>query len=352
MPNFEKFPIAFVIALLLIFIFELANAYFDDYFYSPVHEGGIGLPFEGLRLKLKNEISQLKEFNFDVLILGDSHNQVSIMPSIIEKETGLTCFNFATFGAQAVMGSYWIFENYLNTHSVKPKYIIVGFVPFYTYPIEKAFVRETALTRGLSDLKKGNAIKFIKEFGIAQGIKFMLPSLKHQGRFRKFIKNPFAFKMPGKKQIQDIVEQVYRDKGYYPERVNESYPPDAVENGYRNLLKYTDPDRFVISPFSEKYLRGILDLAVKNKIRIIYNITPIPPYLSEVVKDYPYLSQYNDFVNSLKEEYPDFYVVNPQGIINKNDMYVDVNHLNGKGTPIQSAFLAQKIKELELSNKD
>jgi hypothetical protein len=56
MPNSKRFPKAFVITLLFITFFELGNAYFDNYFYSPRHEGGIGLPFEGLRLKIKNEI--------------------------------------------------------------------------------------------------------------------------------------------------------------------------------------------------------------------------------------------------------------------------------------------------------
>jgi len=347
MPNSKKFPSAFVIAILFIFIFEFANAYFDNYFYSPQYEGGIGMPFEGLRLKLKNEISQSKEFSFDILILGDSHSHVCMMPRIIEDKTGLSCFNFATFGAQSVMASYWILDNYLKTHPEKPKYLIIGFDPFYIYPMKRPFMETTALT-GLADLKKGNVIKFIDEFGISKGVKFILPSLKHQGRFRKFFKNPFAFEIPSKEQLQNFIQQFYRDRGYYPERVNESFPRDHELNGFRHLLKYTDLNKFEVSPFTEKYFRKLLKLAVENKIRIIYHIQPMPPYLSEVVNKYPYLIQFNNFLNSLKKEYPDFHVVSTQDILNKNEMYLDAYHLNGKGTPIQSEFLAQKINELEL----
>ncbi|MBI5056266.1 MAG: DUF1574 family protein [Nitrospirae bacterium] len=347
MPNSKKYPTAFVIAILFIFIFECANAYFDNYFYSPQYEGGIGTPFEGLRLKLKNEISQSKEFNFDVLIIGDSHSHVCFKPTIIESKTGLSCFNFATFGAQSVMASFWILDNYLKTHTKKPKYLIIGFDPFYIFSLKKHYMEITSLT-ALADFKTGNVGKFIDEFGISKGIKFILPSLKHQGRFRKFIKNPLAFEIPSKTQLQDFIAQVYRDKGYYPERADESFPPDAELNGFRHLLTYTDLNKFSVSPFSEKYFRKILELAAGNKIKIIYHMQPMPPYLSEVVNKYPYYGQYINFVDSLKKEYPDFYVVNTQDILNESAMYLDAYHLNGKGTFIQSEFLAQKINELEL----
>jgi len=231
-----------------------------------------------------------------------------------------------------------------------PKYIVLGFVPSHAYSdMNKEYMNEMALT-SLPDLKKGNITNFINEFGVAQGIKFILPSVKHQGRFRQFIKNPFAFSVPGKEQIHGVIGQVYRDKGYYPERVNEAYPPESELNGYRKFFIYTDLNQFKINPFPEKYLKQILRLAARNGIKIIYHMQPIPPYLAEKVKNYPYYRQYADFVDSLKIDYPDFHIVSDQDILNKNELYLDVYHLNGKGTPIQSEFLAQKINELELNN--
>lgn len=348
--NFKKLPTGFLLALLLIMGFEFANDYFDNYFYTPRIEEGIGLPFEGLRLKLKNEISQSEEFTFDILIIGDSHSHVSIIPRIIEEKTGLSCFNFALFGAQSVMGSYMIFENYLKAHPIKPKYVILGFVPSNTFQIGKRYMEVNALT-AWSDMKKGNIKKIIDEFGIGLGIKFMLPSIKHQERFRNFFNNPFKFRIPKREEIQRIIDQVYRERGHYPQRANMSYPPDAEENGFIKFFIYTDLHKFIIKPFAEKYLRKILDLAVKNKIKIIYHIQPIPPYLSRIVNNYPYYKQYRKFVNSLKREYPDFYIVDAQDVLNRNEIYLDIYHLNGKGAPILSEFLAHKINELEQLNR-
>ncbi|MBI5049311.1 MAG: DUF1574 family protein [Nitrospirae bacterium] len=349
MPSFKKLPGGVLIAFLFISIFEFANAYFDAYFYSP-HVQGIATPFEGLRMKIKNELSQSRENKFDIIILGDSHSHVSIIPRIIEEKTGRSCFNFSTFGRQGVMGSYWMFRNYIEAHDIKPKYIIVGFSPFYTYPITKSFWDSSNILTDLSDIRKGNVRAFIEEFGVVQGIKFLLPSLKHQGRFKEFIRNPFSFEMPDRVQLNKFTEQFYLDKGYYPERINESYPKESRESGYDKFFQYTDLNKFVISEFSYKYLRKMLDLAKEHKIKVIYHIPPIAPYLYSVVKNYSYMDRYNEFVDSLKKDYPDLIAVNSQHLFNENDMFLDIYHLNGKGAPILSGFLAQRINELQRGN--
>lgn len=129
MPNSKRFPYGFLIALLFVLAFEFANAFFDNYFYSPNAEWPV-TPFEGLRLKLKNELALSKEKAFDIIILGDSHGHISIIPKIIEEQTRLTCFNFSLFGAQGTLAPYWMFRNYLKSHDTKPKYVIVEFSPF------------------------------------------------------------------------------------------------------------------------------------------------------------------------------------------------------------------------------
>ena len=340
--SFKKLPGGFLIALMFIVVFEFANDYFDNYFYSP-REEGVGQPFEGLRIKIKNEISQSRENNFDILILGDSHSHVSIKPKIIEEKTGRSCFNFSTFGWQGTIGSYWFFKNYLDSHVLRPKYLIVAYSFLTAYPEE--FTRDMQIIN-LYDLRKGNILAYMEEFGFIPGIKFIFPSLKHQGRFKEFIKSPFSFKMPTKKQLDDFIMQVYLDKGHYPLRVEKVFSPEAKESGYKKFFEYANLDNFKISPFALKYLRRSLDLAKKYNIKIIYEVQPLPPYLYNKISRYNYLKQYNDFIDSLKKDYPDIIVINPQNILDSDDMYMDRDHLNGKGAPILSEFLAQKINEL------
>lgn len=341
----KKLAYGFLIAVLLILAFEFANQYFDNYFYS-INVKGIETPFEGLRLKVKNEVAQSAESNFDVLILGDSHGQVSIIPRIIEEKTGLSCFNFSTFGLQGTMGSYWLFKNYLKTHPVKPKYVIFGYSMFLSSLYRSELLPENALTN-FSNLKRGNVLAYIEEYGLVQGIKFILPSLKHQGRFKELIKNPFSFKMPDKSQLNNFIKQVYLEKGYYPEMVEKSFSPESRESGYKQFFSYIDVNNFVISPFVLKYLKKNLDLAESNNIKIIYYVQAVPPYLYDAINKYDYLKQYDDFIDSLKKDYPDIIVIKPQNMLNKNDMYLDTYHLNGKGAPVLSDFLAQRINELQ-----
>ena len=343
MPNSKKFPYGFLIALLLILVFEFANACFDNYFYSPAAEWPF-TPFEGLRLKLKNDLALSKEKAFDIIILGDSHGHISIIPKTIEEKTLLTCFNFSLFGAQGTLAPYWMFRNYLKSHDTKPKYVIVEFSPFLEqiYPPEE--ISANALTR-FYDFKKGNIKAFIEEYGVVKGIKFMLPSLKHQERLKDFIKNPLAVEIPSKTQLADFSNQFYFDKGYYPKEANKSYPPKSKESGYEAFFRF-NIDKFSMSPFMQKYLRGILDLAKENQIKIIYYIPPHPPYLYDIPKVSGYIRQHDDFINSLKKEYPDFFIINPRDMFKQNDLFLDIYHLNGKGAPLLSEFLAGKINEL------
>ena len=84
--NSKKLPFGFLLALLMILIFESLNVLFDDYFYRP--------PYDGLRIKVKNELSVNPKNKFDFLILGDCYPLIGIIPKIIEDRTGLTGFNF------------------------------------------------------------------------------------------------------------------------------------------------------------------------------------------------------------------------------------------------------------------
>lgn len=347
--NFKKLPKGFLIALLLIFVFELVNITFDNYFYSPQWSS-----FGKLRIKIKNEISQSKENNFDILILGDSHSHNGFIPRIVEEKTGLSCFNFSFSSIEKIIGYYLIFDDYLKSHPLKPRYVIIGFIPFTTYPATKSHYSKEAINY-LANLKKGNVREFIEEFGIVQGVKFILPSLKHQGRFKDFIKNPFSFKIPNKMQIDNTIKHVYLNKGYLPHKKEYSpqwrwkegpYDKGGIKNEYKIFFEDYDLNNFTISPFSYKYLKGILELAEKNKITPIYYVPALPPYVYNRLKKYMYMKQHDDFLNSLKKDYPDLVVLRAQHILNRDDMFLDIYHLSEKGASLLSEFLSQKINKI------
>ncbi len=344
MLSFNKLPLGFLLTLSLVLSFEFFNSSLDNYFYSPSVEG-IATPFEGLRLKIKNDVSRSGEDDFDVVIVGDSNSHVSIIPGVIEEETGLSSFNFSTYGAQGTIGSYWLFRNLINAGHEPPDYLVVGFSPFLTdvYPNE---FPDNALTN-LFDLRKGNIAVFFEEFGVAKGIKFLFPSLKHQGRFKEFLKSPLSFEIPDKAQLSGFIEQVHMDKGHYPERADESYPKESKMSGYEKFFDYVDLDHFYMAPFYSKYFRKMLDLAEANDVTIILYVPVIASYLYSEIEGADSLKQYDEFIDKLKKEYKDLYIVKAQNAVNEDDMYMDIYHLNAKGGAVLSSYLSDAINDIE-----
>lgn len=305
----------------------------------------------GLQFKIKNEIALSEKNNFDLLILGDSHSLNGFIPRVIEENTGLRSFNFALSGNQKIIGYYLIFKNYLKAHSTKPKYVVIGFVPFTTYPVTESNYSKDAINH-LASLRKGNIWEFIEAFGIVQGFKFILPSLKHQARFKDFINDPFSFHFLNKVQISEVVKQVYDGKGYSPhpgekriynsERVNERFM-----NEYNWSLIKDDVKDFTMSPFSYKYLKAILDLAKENNITPIYYVPAFPQVLYDEFQKYVYFKELDEFLDSLKKEYPELIVFYAQNILNENNMYKDIYHLTSEGAVVLSEALSNKVNEIE-----
>ncbi len=115
---------------------------------------------------------------------------------------------------------------------------------------------------------------------------------------------------------------------------------------YKRFFENNDLNNFKISPFTYKYLMKILKLAQENKITPIYYVPALPPYVYEGLEKYTYMKQHDDFINSLKQDYPDLIILRSQQVLNENDMYLDMYHLSEKGVTALSNFVAQEINVL------
>lgn len=331
--NSKRLPRHFLAALAMIFLFESTNVYFDNYFYM--------YPFEGLRMKIKNEVSQSRGSHFDILVFGDCYNLTGVMPRTIEKETGLVCYNFSTHFIQTIFPSYCMLKNYLVAPSRRPRYIIIGFLAT-SLAVTKENIKKESLPH-LYEFVKGNEAMFLKEFGIGQALNLLTPSLKHQYFFNDFLKNLMSFsRVRGKREIDDFIKSVYNDGGYYAWRSNDAYR-EAISDD-------KNPTDFSVSPFFTKYFNKFLELAKKNNITVIYLMPSTTLDWQERDRRYGVPAKYEIFLNSLKKDYPDLIILKPQHLLNEKALYVDQRHLNGRGALDLSEFIARKINELSASS--
>jgi hypothetical protein len=323
--NSKRLPKGFLLALLLISLFEVCNVIFDDYFYW--------MPFDGLRIKIKNELSQSGENRFDILAVGDCYSIVGIVPAIMERETGLTCFNFSTHRNQTVLASYCLLKNYLERCLIRPKYIIVSFL-YLTIRDRREMLKQAFFY----DYIKGNLGTIIKEFGIEQCVKFLIPSLKHQELLAAYTQDPRLIDSPGETVLNEFRKQViFLDKGYYPRNSERVFQGN---NGVPIL-----PD-FSVSSYFRKYLDKILDLAERNHIRVIYLVPTVPFTEEQPHTKYTDIHDYTDYIRVLKGKYPDLIILSPQDILHQKGLYRDALHLNQQGAQILSLYLSQKINRL------
>jgi len=105
----------------------------------------IGTCLKTLYLKKTNGedyrlIYAILKTNEDIIILGDSRAQNHYVPSVIEKELKLSCFNAGRAGAQSIIYHYAIFNSIIRRY--KPKIFIINISPYELLKVKNNFQYE------------------------------------------------------------------------------------------------------------------------------------------------------------------------------------------------------------------
>ena len=305
--NSKRFPKGCVITVVMIIIIELLVIRFDDYFYFP--------PYNNLRMKVKNDIALSDQHSYEVLILGDSYNLTGLYPRLISEQTGLSVFNFSTFAVNSIFSSYVLFKNQLQSSLSKPDYLIIGYLDYIPQMDRNKVLKRYGHT--FFDFKRGNLIAFIQEFGLAVGLKQLLPSLKHQGYFLLMAK-PTPIDI-----IISVEKSVYEDHGFYEWRGKSEFDGNY---GYEN-----DSQEFAVTPFFDRNIRKILKLAQENNVRVLYIIPSVVPILNERLKKNGRRKAYREYIDELQKTYTNLDIMYPQDQLNSAKLYADQDHLNQEG---------------------
>ena len=303
-------------------------------------------PYDGFRMKIKNEVSQTKDKNFDVLVLGDCYNLEGVDSNIIASNTEMTVFNFATHTNYTIWASKLMLKNYLEHNSKRPKYIVMTFLP-------KTFIysKKSAVKSGLPflyEFKKGNIKEFIKEFGHFATLKILIPSLKHQEYFRnilipiQMVKKVVDLREKIKEKemtVEKFVRSVHDAGGYYGKYGYQFYKEFVLSAGQRYGV---EPSEFFKRNFGE-----ILDMARENNVDVIYHVFSAPPDWFKLYYDSSILKSYLDYIEAIKGTYPNVDFIHTQTFMNKMSYYRDSTHLNWGGTKVLAEFLSYTINRLE-----
>ncbi|MCA9393685.1 MAG: hypothetical protein KC900_05740 [Candidatus Omnitrophica bacterium] len=310
--NSKPWPWAFLIALTVIIIIESLVVVFDERFYYP--------PFNNLRMKVKNEISRSADRHYDVLILGDSFNLTGLDPALLTADTELSAFNYGTFAVNSVITSYVLLRNSLKKKGPKPRYLIIGYLDYIPQFSKDYIYKKYAHT--LFDFKQGNIGVFTAEFGPALGLKFLIPTLKHQGYFL------LNAKPTPPEKIRAVRQSVSDKRGFYEWHAEREFDG--------NIDYINTDDEFYVTPYFEKYIRKILTLCARNDIKVLYIMPTVVPELDKRLTAAGRRAAYMAYLRGLKEEYPNMDIIYPAVQLSDPRLYTDQDHLNARGGAVLS----------------
>ena len=265
----------------------------------------------------------LKNNSLDAIFFGSSHSYASFSPDIIENETGLVSYNFATQQQPIYITYYYMIET-LKTQ--KPKYFILDTLML---TIDDEYATEGVIRDELDKMKLSkNKIEAIKTRvkNKEERISYYLNIIKYHTRYNELNLNDIKI---GLTQIG------LKNRGFISLPQNSEIMIDNTE-----ILNIKEKEK--ISAKNLEYLEKIVKLAKENKITLIFVKTPCN-LTEKQVKNINWLKEYAQENNI---EFIDYNVLIEELSLVNGDFY-DYGHLSGTGAEKLSKNFSEYLKVKE-----
>lgn len=258
--------------------------------------------------------------SLELIFFGSSHSYSTFSPNILEKETGLKSYNFAT-----QQQPLWITYHYMKEtlKYQKPKYFVLEILmTSVNDEYMEEGVNRDALDKMKFSLNKIEAINASVE-DYSDRISYYINFIKYHSRWNDL----------GKSDITSLLNSnISNSKGFTYLRGNAK---TAKENDVTNVTEFTK-----ISEKNELYLNKIIELAKENDIELIFVKSPCT-ITEEKQKYYNYVENiaiqnnikylnYNTMYDKLELDF-------------ENDFY-DGGHLNGAAAEKVTRHFAEYLK--------
>lgn len=248
-----------------------------------------------------------KKNSLDLIFFGSSHSYTTFSPDIIEKETGLKSYNFAT-QQQPIYITYHYMIEALKTQ--KPKYFVLETRMLAS---TEEYASEGVIRDAIDKMKMSkNKIEVIDASIPKEDNKlsYYFNIIKYHSRYNELTKTDI---------INGITYKGINNRGFKDLPSNESIAIDNTE-----ILKLQESKE--ITPKNLEYLTKILELAKDNNIKLI--LVKSPCLLNE--NDQLYYNWVEEYANSHNIDY-----INYNKIINELKLiqgdYYDSGHLSITG---------------------
>jgi hypothetical protein len=276
----------------------------------------------------------------DVLFLGDSLIKHGLVPSVLQRETGLRSVNLAAARAPTLL-TYFVLRRALESGSrpsaividTKPA-VLIGGVDYNAHYWPAALSPGECLELGWI-AGKG-------QLGVAVLTARLLPSLQSRLEVRSRVEQALT-QTPDR--IREINRVLWRNW-----TVNGGANVAVMNSAYRGELSpdiqdRLHPDRWYVDPANDVGLNRLLKLAGRHGIRVIWLLTPISPGLQQWRERSGSEAKYEQFVRTYCERYPTVVkVLDGRRMAREASLYVDATHLSGRGAIALSRAVGAALK--------
>lgn len=267
----------------------------------------------------KNTWENTKENNFQAIIIGDSRAKAGIFPLDLTDDV----YSLTLGGSTPVEGYYTLKEYLKNNENLE--YVIISYAPFdlqdhgwlWHRTIKYDFLESQSIFEIFKEYEKaGKGSK--KDY-----LKYWLYKLKYPRLFLNEMTDSFKDLTKKRKKNYDILAMLDYSKGYHW---------FATAEYSDELNNETNYDSFFVTDVINSYMNKMLSLCHEENIPVYYVTMPMnKASFYGLAKQY--ISDYDEYLNSLEEKYPNldiFFDINYKS----NKQFADSSHMNEQGAHI------------------
>lgn len=281
------------------------------------------------------------EENIDTLFLGSSHCFRAYDPQLFTELTGKTSFNLGS-SAQNYDTSYYLLREAAKEHDIKTVYLDMH----YKFLFIGKEGRDLVQANIISDYMhlSFNKLEFLLQTSESRQLTNRLFPFRRE--WKKLGDIPYLRDVFEKKQTRAYknYEPVIAEQEYYAGK-GFVYSEQALDAGSITWWDKFGPvaeDMDSHETYTISYIEKIVEFCREENIRLIFVTAPSFDQYLDVVG--PYDLAYN-YIKAMAEHYEvpylDFNLCKEEYLNLKEDSFMDVDHLNGKGAGELTTLLAR-----------
>lgn len=286
----------------------------------------------------------------DILILGDSSCGSAISASQLGQQLNKKVVALNTGARTALMGNYFILEEYLNVNEPPEKLLIM-----FVYDVWPRSLSDWAIVQVINLNFRDKIWSLLNspglegyQFFLESTVKFLQPSRLYKWEYKRLIGSGMSiseYRQNGEKYLEESIERLYNPLIPTEDEEEEMfYKPDQIEKDLEKQIKKVKSTEFNVSKLNEMYMEKIIEICMQNGIEVYY----IPHVVHSGFYNDPdgklRLQAIRSFLRNYEVNYPNFKVLIEHYLVSTEGLSNSIDHANRNTRKVFTNIVAEELK--------